>query len=213
MRTETYTVTKEYYTYDELSETAKEKAREDYLMNRDPELFYEDLKCNLSECFPNSELDVMFSLNGCQGDGLNIYGRVARDDILAIIDGRNPLGVDWSPYTEDELHMLKEMLDHAPYYYELEKGYGHDCYSRKDRDRENIKYEVQDWIEECRWRGEPYTVQLAEKFMTDLVDIMDALNDNWEETGWKYFSEVDDDEMEEECEANGWEFYEDGTLA
>lgn len=212
MRTETYTVTKEYYTYDELSEAAKEKAREDYLMNRDPELFYEDIKCDLSESFPNSELDVMFSLNGCQGDGLNIYGRLAREDILAIIDGRNPLGVDRSQYTEDELHMLKEMLDHVPYYYELERN-NHYCYSMKEHDRENIEDEVQDWVEECRWRGEPYTVQLAEKFMTDLVNIMDAINDAWEEAGWKYFSEIDDDEMEEASETYGWEFYEDGTLA
>ena len=214
MRTETYTVTKEYFTYEELSEKAKEFAKQEYLHYvHSADFFYEDMIEDLRSLFPNSELDVMFSLNGCQGDGLNIYGRVARDDILAIIDGRNPLGVGWSPYTEDELHMLKEMLNHAPYYYELEKGYGNYCYSRKDRDRENIKYEVQDWVEECRWRGEPYTVQLAEKFMTDLVDIMDVINDAWEEDGWKYFSEVDDEEMQDMCDANNWEFYEDGTLA
>lgn len=214
MRTETYTVTKEYFNYEELSEKAKEFAKQEYLRYvHSADFFYEDMIEDLRSLFPDSELDVMFSLNGCQGDGLNIYGRLSRSDILTFIKERPAPRLPVSSYTEDELDMLEEMLDHAPYYYELEKGDGHYCYSRKERDRENIDDEVQDWVEECRWRGEPYTVQLAEKFMTDLVNIMDALNDNWEEAGWKYFSEVDDEEMQDMCDANNWAFYEDGTLA
>ena len=36
--------------------------------------------------FPNSNLKVEYSLNYCQGDGLNIYGELNIKDILKYLD-------------------------------------------------------------------------------------------------------------------------------
>ena len=71
------------YSYEELNEDAKAKVKQWYL--EDPirnENFYEDVKNYLKENFPRSELEVTYSLGYCQGDGLNIYGKVNLYDFL-----------------------------------------------------------------------------------------------------------------------------------
>ena len=65
------------YPFSELSEEAKEEAKRWYLNDEtrcnDLTLYYEsDIGC----IFPNSDLNVQWSLNSCQGDGVNIYGSV-----------------------------------------------------------------------------------------------------------------------------------------
>ena len=40
---------------------------------------------------------------------------------------------------------------------------------------------------------------------------VEKLSKTYEEYGYKYFYEVEDEEMTETCEANGWEFLEDGS--
>ena len=57
------------YSYSELSDEAKEKAKEDYLNDYCrsealTDIYMEDLK----NIFPNSDLKIQWSLNGCQGD-------------------------------------------------------------------------------------------------------------------------------------------------
>ena len=76
-------IKKQVYTYNELNDMARENAKrewleiyhtsEDYL-----EIIEDFLECN----FPNSNLDVQFSLGCCQGDGVNIYGDLHLEDIL-----------------------------------------------------------------------------------------------------------------------------------
>ena len=72
------------YNYSELSEDAKEKVKNWYLFDLDMhyELFYEDIKMYLSEQFPDSDLQLCYSLASCQGDGLNIYGKLNLYDFI-----------------------------------------------------------------------------------------------------------------------------------
>ena len=82
MREETKTV--KIYNYSELSEKAKEKVKQMVLEWKveDSDIFTEDCKERLMSLFPNSNLKVEYSLNYCQGDGLNIYGDLNIEDIL-----------------------------------------------------------------------------------------------------------------------------------
>lgn len=85
------TITKVFnvYDYTELSESAKEKVREWYLDDDlRPEMFTESIDIWLSENFKNSELKVQYSLNYCQGDGLNIYGKVYLDELYEKVSER-----------------------------------------------------------------------------------------------------------------------------
>lgn len=78
-------ITKEYNVYDffELSEEAKERAKQWYLDDdfRQPE-FTEIYEQDLQNIFPDSELKLQYSLSYCQGDGLNIYGNLDVNNIL-----------------------------------------------------------------------------------------------------------------------------------
>ena len=44
-----------------------------------------------------------------------------------------------------------------------------------------------------------------------VIAMFTELSKTYEEYGYKYFYEVEDEEMTETCEANGWEFLEDGS--
>lgn len=95
------------YSYSELSDEAKEKAKEDYLNDycRSEALtniYMEDLK----NIFPNSDLKIQWSLNGCQGDGVNIYGNLNINDIFNL---PNVTDMKWigDELTEKEIRTMK----------------------------------------------------------------------------------------------------------
>ena len=96
------------YTYPELSEEAKEKAKEWYL--NDESLSWEltdSYESDLSCIFPNSDLKVQWSLSYCQGDGVNIYGSVNMEDIFAL--PQNAPAYNWIDgyLTEKEIRTLR----------------------------------------------------------------------------------------------------------
>lgn len=78
-------VTREYkiYNFSELSEDAKDKAKQWYLDDDfRPSEFTEIYEQDLRNIFPDSELKLQYSLNYCQGDGLNIYGELNVSNVL-----------------------------------------------------------------------------------------------------------------------------------
>lgn len=88
------------YTYDELTEKAKEKAKEWYL--DDPcrsDIFTNGIDHFLSENFGSSYLEVQYSLDFSQGSGLNIYGKLYCCDMLDKID--------WSDFTEKQQRFIQ----------------------------------------------------------------------------------------------------------
>ena len=55
--------------------------------------------------------------------------------------------------------------------------------------------------------------QFSNRKMEKLVAKMFVeLSKQYEEYGYKFFYEVEEEEMKEICEANGWEFLEDGSF-
>ena len=215
MRTETYTITETFYNFDELSREAKDYAKTEYFYYfKDTYMFYDGLKEDLRMLFPNSDLDIQFSFSSCQGDGLNIYGTVSKKDILNLIEYHDNIApfLEISKYTEDEINELRENL----YFTSNTFGFTQNryyTYSMKDYDRENIQYEIDNWIEFVSNKT-PYHAHLIERFMNDLFSIVEQLNKQYEEAGDHYFyDEIEDCDFSEWCDANNYEFHEDGTMA
>lgn len=206
MRTETYTVTKTYYTFDELSENAKEHAKNEYLFETD--LRNEDLQanydCDFFYWFPNSELKYQYSLSSCQGDGFNTYGKAAVSDIVKCVN-------EWgwkNPFTDKEWKTLMfydrecdgmVRLDYNDrYYYSVAEyinitDFAVDCleYTNGYRD---IKKELLS-------RFESFCREFFYRF------------DKWmEKTGYDFLLEISDDDFREMANCNGWEFDVDGCL-
>ena len=77
-------IEKEVYKFDELKENAQNRIieNEQEFWQSDFELLIQDF---IETNFPNSELKYQFSLNYCQGDGFNFYGKIDISDIVKIV--------------------------------------------------------------------------------------------------------------------------------
>ena len=187
------------YEYAELSESAKEKAKNDYLAERDSCCFSENCDDRLDCLFPNSELSVEYSIGYCQGDGLNIYGTLRLDDVIEHVKNK---------FSEKELKTLKWMFNNYCTEYTMKRN---DSYSYCICDRheymEDVEYDMGcDYIRDILY-------ELIGKFNKVVQLYMEQLCKELETDGYEYFYEVSDEEMEDMSTANGWLYYESGELS
>lgn len=200
------TVTKEFeiYKYNELTEKAKEEVKRWYLNGQSAEIFTEDCKYDLEVLFGKNDLEVQYSLGYCQGDGFNIYGKISAEQIfncLKVIDVPNLLNFK-DMLTEEE---KKTILEYAEECGDIELPYNNRyCYSLAD---------YIDIADEWGWYlEEGYNEGLVEKFEQMVIDVFESLCNLYEENGYKYFYEISEEDLEECCEANEYEFLADGTF-
>jgi hypothetical protein len=195
------------YSYSELSDEAKEKAKEDYLNDycRSEALtniYMEDLK----NIFPNSDLKIQWSLNGCQGDGVNIYGNLNINDIFNL---PNVTDMKWigDELTEKEIRTIKFYMSeyqedtilpmNRRYYY---------CYACYINFVDDFYYNlenigVRNINEDVLYKAE----HLIKRVMVHLCN-------RYERMGEDYLYNISDEEMEETSEANDWKYFKDGSF-
>lgn len=190
------------YSYNELNNAAKEKVKKWYL--DDPtrnELFYEDIIIFLKENFPRSDLKVCYSLSYCQGDGLNIYGKLDLFDFLE----------KWDEIDENK-KIMNEYLNNSNYTFTFEKN-NHYCYSCKFVDRQYIGDTIDSFCDDLIFNGiKKINSDLIRKFYSDMIDYFENLDEQYKEYGYTYLYECDDDEVAECCEALDWYFTENGEF-
>lgn len=195
------------YSYSELSDEAKEKAKEDYLNDycRSEALtniYMEDLK----NIFPNSDLKIQWSLNGCQGNGVNIYGNLNINDIFNL---PNVTDMKWigDELTEKEIRTIKFYMSeyqedtilpmNRRYYYCYINhiDFSADFYSAlEDIGIRNINSNVL-----CKIEG------IIRKVIKEFCS-------QYERMGEDYLYNISDEEMEETSEANDWKYFKDGSF-
>ena len=197
-----FTFTKNGYKYNELTDEAKEKVKSDYLS--DPilaDLFTEDIIQDLSFLFPNSDLKVNYSLCYCQGDGLNIHGTLKLYDFISV----------WEA-TEKEKRTIEYYIDNSENEYIFNKN-NHYCYSCKFIDKKYIDDDIAEFID-CLEHYEVRDInkELITRFFNDMIDYFQELDKKWENAGYKYFYEIDDESIIEWAEANDYYFDEGGAI-
>ena len=206
------TVSVEYnvYSYNELSDEAKEKAKAWFLEGREPSMFSDDCKEDLANLFGEHDLGVQYTLNYCQGDGFNIYGKIDAESIFKCLEAHNG-GVQLEKFegvmTGKE---KKTVLHYAEQCGAIEIPYNHQyCYCIAD---------YIDIAEEWAYNLENYfgyraiNMEALKKFEDMVKDIFETLCSAYEKWGYEYFYEVSEEEIEDICKANGYEFLEDGTI-
>lgn len=201
------TVTREFtvYSFSELSEEAKERARQDYLeWNRCPEDFQDIMDYDLTELFPASDLKLAFEVSFSQSDFMGIYGN------LSLIDAINIVSIEFkNDFTEKEIRFLKWAVSEYPRNVELSGN------SRKFRrygiawDSDlisDLEYDLEyDNIRDIRYKT-------LEKFETKLTGFLEELCKAYFSEAEKYFYEADDSEVEEWAEDNDYYFTENGKF-
>lgn len=205
-----FKVTKEIkvFSYPELSEKAKEKAKQWYLNNesRGPELT-DDFETDLANIFPNSNLKVQWSLNSCQGDGVNVYGSVSLNDLFTL--PKNAPSFNWinGYLTEKEIRTLRfymkeykegvEIPVNRRYYY---------CMADNIDLAEDFQYELENMgIRDIK-------IEILEKTERLVQQVFSQLCMEYEKIGYEYLYEISNEDMEINCEANDWSFLEDGSF-
>lgn len=211
------TITKTYnvYTYNELSDIAKEKVEQDYL--DDPvrnDLFYEDCMETIHSLFPQSDLKVQYSLGYCQGDGFNIYGTLDVFNIIKMMRNKEKLPIsllneiekDIDTFTNEELDMISQYYNYYCNSIEIPHNFRY-CYSQADY----INF-ADDWVEELENSEIEYNYDLIIKFEDFVREFFSELNNMFEKDGYEFLYNVSEEEIENWCEANEYMFLEDGTI-
>ena len=188
------TVTREYtlYSYTELSEKAKERVKEWYLEGQSYMdcIFTFDCIEYLKSLFPHSELDVEYSLNYCQGDGFNIFGKIYLDELLEQIKDH---------FTEKELKFFRWAFDHYGSSYEMKANREY-CYCichLNDFSENLLTYMEDDGIRNIQTDTLAKFSNLAGKFLKDLCK-------DFEENGYNFFYEISEEDLTDLCEGSGW---------
>ena len=207
-------ITREYkvYNFSELSEEAKDKVKQWYLDDDFRSYDFENIYTeDLRYLFNNSDLKLQFSLSYCQGDGLNIYGKLDLMDVFTAIRDTEHSGYLFEQYkdlfSEHEQRTIEAYMEVCGR--EVELPYNrHYCYCIDDR----VDF-ADDWIESleyCRYKNiQIDTIIKMEKLVGRMFENLSA---TYEKYGYDYFYNADDEVVNETCEANGWRFLEDGTF-
>lgn len=195
------------YTYDELSDEAKERVKDDFLETRrelDGDMFQESCVETLHDLFPKSDLDVEYSLSYCQGDGFNTYGKLDVDDVLNVDLSKYPIN-NYKYITplsnKDAIKAACEKAEISEI--ELPRHRDHYGYSLADRLELVPSYEVELSATEEKLLNE------FEKFAQD---VMGKINGQFETDGYDFFYEASDEEVKDWADANDYEFTADGRI-
>ena len=196
MEVREYVVKEEIYGFEELSESAKENARQKYLEDfRESYMFSEMLKEDLQEIFPNSNLQVEYSLSSCQGDGLNVYGTFHISDICEY--------VRLSKYYEELSKQGKRFLNFLEKRdFEVKCG-SNNRYTYYVNKAIDVQDYIREDLENDYFRSIPYDI--IRKIAKIFDDRLEEYCKGQEEAGYDFFYTVDDDEILETFEINGYE--------
>lgn len=207
MRTVTITTNYDVYKFNELSDDAKEKVKEWYLDGQEPFIFTDDCENDLYNLFGKNNLKVQYSLGYCQGDGFNIYGSIDAESIFDCLKGHNG-GTQLEQFENVLTDKEKKTILH----------YAEECGEIELPMNSRYCYSLADYIEIADpWEYDLYgyknvNVEALKKFEKLVRDIFGTLCRSYEKWGYEFFYEISDEDLEEICEANGYEFLENGKV-
>lgn len=208
----TITTTTNLYKYDELNVDAQEKVKQWYLDNFcEPAVFSDMVTEDLEVIFGKNDLDVEYSLGYCQGDGLNIYGNISVNQILDAAE-KNENGIS---LLDDFNKMLSEkdkkaVREYANYYHMAHVPENNTRYSYCISDQIDYACDCEIELERVGIKNID-TIALV-NFNDALIHLFKELCNMYEEMGYDYFYNVEEDYLSNECDNNGWWFTEDGEL-
>lgn len=201
------TVTKSYdvYSYDELSDEAKEKVKKLFLKWRgeDSRIFTEVCEEALNDLFPNSDLNVQYSLSYSQGDGFNTYGTLNIKDLL---------NADFSKYPLNDSG-ITALANRDAILAACDKA---DVYDIDLEENHSYGYSLADSLEVVPNDDENLTdedIALLSDLENFAREVMEAINSKFENDGYDYFYEMSEEEVRDMADASDYEFTEDGELA
>lgn len=197
-QTKTYTT----YKYNELLQCAKEKVKYWYLQGQEPQFFQESVEETCADLYNQTELKVQFSLSSCQGDGLNLYGDF---DLIVALDYEEIK----NQFTEKELKALKFYIEES-----VGTSVKAKCNDRYCYHLDNFIEFAEDMIDDLEYQNSYKNINkdLIFKFEKAIQKLLSKWCSEFEKNGYDYFYEISEEDLNELCECNEYEFLEDGSV-
>ena len=192
------TIIKEFkiYTYEELSEKAKEKVRQNYLESLDPNDFTYRIVEDLKD-IGLKNLKPYYSLDYCQDDGLCLAGHIDFDEINSELKE-----IFYKDFTFSDYKILKNLkeysridFNHVGKYYN-KHSVEIDIYI--DGNFDNKKYNNHK--------------RLADKLIKNIKEWYFTKCNEYENQGYEFFYDISEEELKYFCNVMEYEFFEDGTI-
>ena len=192
------TITKEVkiYSYSELSEKSKNKVRNDYMENLDSGIFTELVIEDLREKGLKN-LRPLYSLGYCQGDGFCIYGNIDFKEITGEIKN-----IFYNNFELSDYKVLKNL-----------KKYSQISFNHSGRYYHKYSVDIDIYIDgNLSPKNYENHRKVADKLIKNIKEWYLDLCDEYEKQGYDFFYGIEDDELQEYCDAMEYEFFQDGTL-
>ena len=192
------TITKEVkiYSYSELDERAREKVKNDYMENLDSSIFTEQVIEDLREKGLEN-LRPLYSLSYCQGDGLCIYGSIDFKEITGELKN-----IFYQDFKLSDYKVLKDL-----------KKYSQISFNHSGRYYHKYSVDIDIYIDgNLSPKSYENHRKVADKLLANIKEWYLNLCDEYEKQGYDFFYGIEGDELQEYCDAMGYEFLQDGTL-
>ncbi len=192
------TITKEVkiYDYSELDERAREKVKNDYMENLDSSIFTEQVIEDLKEKGLEN-LRPLYSLSYCQGDGLCIYGSIDFKEITGELKN-----IFYQDFKLSDYKVLKDL-----------KKYSQISFNHSGRYYHKYSVDIDIYIDgNLSPKSYENHRKVADKLLANIKEWYLNLCDEYEKQGYDFFYGIEGDELQEYCDAMGYEFLQDGTL-
>ena len=192
------TITKEVkiYDYSELDERAREKVKNDYMENLDSSIFTEQVIEDLKEKGLEN-LRPLYSSSYCQGDGLCIYGSIDFKEITGELKN-----IFYQDFKLSDYKVLKNL-----------KGYSQISFNHSGRYYHKYSVDIDIYIDgNLSPKSYENHRKVADKLLANIKEWYLNLCDEYEKQGYDFFYGIEGDELQEYCDAMGYEFLQDGTL-
>lgn len=199
------------YRFEELNEEAKEVVKQWYLDGQDTNIFNDILKSELELFFPNSDLNTNYTLNYCQGDGVNVHGIISLKDVLefsTLLQLNEFYPKMKEVFTEKQIKTLnfyfKQISDSA---IELPQTMGYCACSAV---MAHVEATLIESLEYDKFRD--INKKLIKKFEKFFIESLMILTKEFKERGYDFFYEISEEDLQEHCESNDYWFYENGEF-
>lgn len=192
------TISKEFriYKYAELSQKAKEKVRNNYIENLDADVFTEQIIEDLREKGLKN-LRPLYSLSYCQGDGFCIYGNIDFEEITGEIKN-----IFYKNFELSDYKVLKNL-----------KKYSQISFNHSGRYYHKYSVDIDIYIDgNLSPKSYENHRKVADKLIKNIKEWYLDLCDKYEKQVYDFFYGITSDELQEYCNAMGYEFLENGTL-
>ena len=164
--------------------------------NLDSSIFTEQVIEDLKEKGLEN-LRPLYSLSYCQGDGLCIYGSIDFKEITGELKN-----IFYQDFKLSDYKVLKDLKKYSQISFNHSGRYYHK-YSV------NIDIYIDGNLSPKSYENHR---KVADKLLANIKEWYLNLCDEYEKQGYDFFYGIEGDELQEYCDAMGYEFLQDGTL-